>query len=85
MARKRMLNRCKRSANPPSHSWYHAFRKEGMTMPRSQGRHPDKEKPWRRLLKQWQRSELTGRDFCARRQLSEPSFFACKREIARCG
>jgi hypothetical protein len=44
---------------------------------------PVKERYWRRLLRQWQRSGLTGRDFCAERGLSEPSFYAWRREIAR--
>ena len=34
-------------------------------MPRPEWRDPSKEKRWRRLLKQWRRSGLTGRDFCA--------------------
>lgn len=42
-----------------------------------------KERYWRRLLGQWRRSGRTGRDFCAERGLSEPSFYAWRREIAR--
>ena len=42
-----------------------------------------KEWRWRRLLRQWRRSGLTGRAFCAVERLSEPSFYAWKREIAR--
>ena len=34
-------------------------------MPKPERRDPAKEKYWRRLLRQWQRSGLTGRDFCA--------------------
>jgi hypothetical protein len=52
-------------------------------MPRPEWRDPAKERYWRRLLGQWRRSGLTGRDFCAEHQLSEPSFYAWKREIAR--
>ena len=52
-------------------------------MPRPAWRDPEKEKYWRRLLEQWQRSGLTGRDFCAENSVSEASFYAWKREIAR--
>jgi hypothetical protein len=52
-------------------------------MPRPEWRDPAKEKYWRRLLRMWRRSGLTGRDFCAEHKLSEPSFYAWKREIAR--
>ena len=52
-------------------------------MPKPERRDPAKEKYWRRLLRQWQRSGLTGRDFCAERGLNEPSFYAWRREIAR--
>ena len=43
-------------------------------MPRPEWRDPTKEVYWRRMLRQWRRSELTGRDFCAQNTLSEPSF-----------
>jgi hypothetical protein len=52
-------------------------------MPRPEWRDPTKERRWRRLLQQWRRSGMTGRDFCAEHQLSEPSFYTWKREIAR--
>jgi hypothetical protein len=52
-------------------------------MPRPEWRDPAKERYWRRLLGQWRRSGQTGRDFCAEQQLSEPSFYAWKREIGR--
>jgi hypothetical protein len=52
-------------------------------MPKPQGRDPKKEKYWRRVLGQWRRSGLTGRDFCAENALSEASFYGWKREIAR--
>jgi hypothetical protein len=42
-----------------------------------------KEKYWRRLLRQWRQSGMTGRDFCSAHHLSEPSFYAWRREIAR--
>lgn len=49
-------------------------------MPR---RDPAKEKYWRRLLRQWRHSGLSGRDFCVEQRLSQPSFYAWRREIAR--
>jgi hypothetical protein len=52
-------------------------------MPTRPGRDRAKEWRWRRLLRQWRRSGLTGRAFCAIQQLSEPSFYSWKREIAR--
>src|SRR5262245_45443401 len=52
-------------------------------MPKAQPRDPDKERYWRPLLRRWRRSGLTGRAFCARHRLSEPSFYAWRREIAR--
>jgi hypothetical protein len=42
-----------------------------------------KEQFWRQLFAQWQQSGLTGRDFCATHRLSEASFYAWRREIAR--
>jgi hypothetical protein len=52
-------------------------------MPKAQWRDPTKENTWRRLLRQWQRSGLTGRGFCAAHGLSEASFYAWRRELAR--
>jgi hypothetical protein len=52
-------------------------------MPRPKGRDRVKEKHWRRMLRMWQRSGLTGRNFCTENGLSEPSFYGWKREIAR--
>lgn len=43
----------------------------------------DLERQWRRRLKAWQRSGLSGRDFCRRYSLSEASFYGWRREIAR--
>lgn len=42
-----------------------------------------KEQFWRRLLGQWHRSGLSVRDFCAEQGLSEPNFYAWRRNIAR--
>ena len=52
-------------------------------MPKPERRDPSKEKHWRRMLRLWQRSGQTGRDFCAAHGLGEPSFYAWRREIAR--
>ena len=52
-------------------------------MPRPEWRDPAKENHWRRLLGLWRSSGLNGRDFCAKYQLSLPSFYACRQEIAR--
>jgi hypothetical protein len=41
------------------------------------------ERLWRQRLKEWQRSGQTGRDFCQRHGLSEPSFYCWRREIAK--
>jgi hypothetical protein len=46
-------------------------------------RDPTKEKYWRRVFRQWQRSGLTGRDFCAQHGLPEANFYAWRRAIAR--
>jgi transposase-like protein len=52
-------------------------------MPRPEWRDPAKERYWRRVLGQWRRSGLTAREFCAEHGLSEPSFYAWRREIGR--
>ncbi|MBY0523368.1 MAG: hypothetical protein K2R98_08210 [Gemmataceae bacterium] len=52
-------------------------------MPKPERRDAAKERRWRRLLRLWRGSGQTGRDFCAAHQLSEPSFYAWRREIAR--
>lgn len=52
-------------------------------MPKPERRDAAKERYWRRLLRRWQRSGQTGRDFCAAHGLSEPSFYGWRREIAR--
>jgi hypothetical protein len=51
----------------------------------SQGkpRDPRKEQQWRRWIRQWQGSGLTIRAFCERYDLSQPSFYAWRREISR--
>jgi hypothetical protein len=52
-------------------------------MPKPERRDPTKEKQWRRMLRLWRRSGLTGRDFCSEQGLSEPSFYAWRRQIAQ--
>jgi hypothetical protein len=49
----------------------------------SQGKPRDlrKEQQWRRWIRQWQQSGLSVRAFCARHHLSQPSFYAWRREI----
>jgi hypothetical protein len=51
-------------------------------MARPEWRDPAKERFWRRMLGMWRRSGLTGRGFCAEHELSEPSFYAWRRELA---
>ena len=52
-------------------------------MAKPERRDPDKEKFWRRMVQRWQRSRWTARDFCEEHGLSEASFYAWRREIAR--
>jgi transposase len=42
-----------------------------------------KERFWRQMLRRWQRSGLSVRDFCARHQLSEANFYAWRRTLAQ--
>ena len=44
---------------------------------------PAKERFWRRTVAEHRRSGLTIREFCARRSLSEPLFYAWRRELTR--
>jgi len=46
-------------------------------------RNSAKERHWRRLLRQWRRSGLTPRAFCAGQGVNESSFYGWRREIAR--
>jgi len=46
-------------------------------------RRSSKERFWRRMVRQWRRSGLSIRDFCAQEQLSEPSFYGWRRAIAQ--
>jgi hypothetical protein len=47
----------------------------------AQGRDPANEQYWRGLLRQWRRSGLTPREFCDHQGISQPSFYAWRREI----
>jgi hypothetical protein len=42
-----------------------------------------KERFWRRTLRQWRRSGLSVRAFCAEHGLAEPSFYAWRRIVAQ--
>src|SRR5262249_52196871 len=44
-------------------------------------RNPRKEQHWRRLIQLWKNSGLTVRAFCARHHLTQPSFYAWRREL----
>jgi len=46
-------------------------------------RNPAKEDFWRGLLRLWRQSGLSGRQFCAQQGVSEASFYAWRRVIAR--
>lgn len=50
---------------------------------RGRPRDSAKEQFWRNTIRRWQRSGLSLRDFCAEQQLSESSFQAWRRTIAR--
>ncbi|AMV23927.1 hypothetical protein VT84_12065 [Gemmata sp. SH-PL17] len=51
-------------------------------MPRPHLRDPKLEQFWRAKLTTWTSSGLNIRDFCRKHRLSEPSFYAWRREIA---
>jgi transposase-like protein len=44
-------------------------------------RDPRKEQQWRRLIQLWKNSGLTVRAFCARHHITQPSFYAWRREL----
>jgi hypothetical protein len=46
-------------------------------------RDPKLERRWRDLIARWERSDLTIRDFCSDHGVSEPRFYAWRRELAR--
>jgi hypothetical protein len=46
-------------------------------------RHAAKEQFWRQLIRRWQRSGQTIRDFCAAAHVSEPSFYSWRRVLSQ--
>jgi len=42
-----------------------------------------KERFWRRVVERWRRAGISIRAFCRRESLSEPSFYAWRRELRR--
>jgi hypothetical protein len=44
-------------------------------------RDPRKEQHWRRLIQLWKNSGLTVRAFCACHHITQPSFYAWRREL----
>lgn len=46
------------------------------------GRDRGKERFWRRMVREWRRSGLSVRAFCAEHGLAEPSFYSWRRSIA---
>ena len=42
-----------------------------------------KERQWRRIMRHWRSSGLSVRDFCDWQALSEPNFYAWRRELAQ--
>lgn len=56
-------------------------------MKKSKNRRRDdgKERVWRARISRWRQSGLTIREFCRRNGLSEPSFYAWRRELTRRG
>lgn len=52
-------------------------------MSKRSDRDPQLERRWRDLIRRWRNSDLTVRDFCAHHGISEPSFYAWRRELAR--
>lgn len=42
-----------------------------------------KERQWRRIVRRWDSSGLSVREFCDWQRLSEPSFYAWRRELAK--
>src|SRR5262245_32281584 len=54
---------------------------EGTVMAHGRARDERKERRWRRWIDQWRASGLSVRDFCARRGLATPSFYAWRRRL----
>jgi transposase-like protein len=50
-------------------------------MAHGKARDPRKEQYWRRLIQLWKNSGLTVRAFCERHHITQPSFYAWRREL----
>jgi hypothetical protein len=50
-------------------------------MPRTRRRDPDRERFWRDAVAGWKKSGQTVRAYCDERGLSQPSFYAWRREL----
>lgn len=46
---------------------------------------PGKQERWLELMRRWQRSQTTIREFCERQQVSEASFFSWRRVLKQRG
>jgi hypothetical protein len=46
---------------------------------------PGKQEHWLELIRRWQRSQITIREFCERHQVSEASFFSWRRVLKQRG
>jgi transposase-like protein len=47
----------------------------------NKGRSVEKDRYWRRLVREWEQSGLTVRAFCEEQDVSEPSFYAWRRTL----
>jgi hypothetical protein len=52
-------------------------------MAREKKRDQEKERVWRQWIREWQGSDLTVRAFCEDHALSEASFYAWRRQLAK--
>jgi hypothetical protein len=50
---------------------------------RKNKRSTEKERFWRDVVRRQRRGDLNVRDFCRRREISEPSFYAWRRELSK--
>ncbi len=52
-------------------------------MARKGERDPERERFWRAVVQKHQLSELTAKEFCRRENISEASYYAWRRKLAR--
>jgi hypothetical protein len=52
-------------------------------MPNGKPRDPQKERFWRKAIRQWHKSGLTARAFCLENRLSQASLYAWQRTLAQ--